>query len=184
MTINWRREPWPDWRPTHKWRGSAFARRRMFFEQHPEHCNGHVVCPACGYPTLMQRGSFDNCPLCHWEDDGHDDPQAHYRNGGPNDSTLNKARENFEQTCSVWSINEKDEFTPWNQVQLFDVGVIQQKRAWRACYDELLTLEAAEFIAQCWNKIEQQIQENKLLCRSLVEKAQQKKDRSQKKHTV
>ena len=91
MTRLWRDEPWPDWRPTQKWKGTPFARRRMFFEQHPQHCNGFVVCPACGYPTLSQRGRFDNCPLCHWEDDGHDDPQAHHRNGeSPKIKLINK----------------------------------------------------------------------------------------------
>ncbi len=74
----------------------------------------------------MQRGGFDNCRLCHWEDGGHDDPEAHFINGGPNETTLNKASENFEQTCWVWSLKEKEDFTLWNQVQLFDPGVIQQ----------------------------------------------------------
>jgi hypothetical protein len=131
----------------------------MFFEQHPQHCNGFVVCPACGYPTLSQRGSFDSCILCHWEDDGHDDPQAHHRNGGPNDSTLNKARENFEQTCCVWSLEERNDFHELNQSKLFDKRVIELKLQWRESYDELLTLESPEAIAQCWIKIKQCSQE-------------------------
>jgi hypothetical protein len=140
----------------------------MFFDQHPQHCNGHVVCPACGYPTLLERSSLESCILCHWVDDGHDDPQAHYRNGGPNDSTLNRARENFEQTCSVWSFDEKDDFTVSNQLQLFDHRIIQQKIQWRKCYDSLLELITPEAISHCWIEINQYSKEHSAL-RSLVE---------------
>jgi len=26
-------------------------------------------CPCCGYLTLPERGAYDICPVCFWEDD-------------------------------------------------------------------------------------------------------------------
>lgn len=160
MARGWRREPWPDWKPTRRWRGSLFATRRMFFEQNPTHCNGRVVCPACRYPTIMERGGFDSCYLCHWEDDGHDDPYAQDRNGGPNDSTLNRARENFEQTFSVWSFEERDQFSLWNEARLFDPRILQLKLQIRAAYDDLMNLQAASDVARQWKEIKR-LRENR-----------------------
>ncbi|MEA3320951.1 MAG: CPCC family cysteine-rich protein [Bacillota bacterium] len=34
------------------------------------------TCPCCGYPPLEERGNFEICILCNWEDDGQDDPYA------------------------------------------------------------------------------------------------------------
>jgi len=154
MARGWRTEPFPDWKPSRKWKGTAFAKRRMFFERHPEYCNGNVVCPACAYPTLPDRGRHDYCSLCHWEDDGHDDPYAHEINGGPNDSTLNRARENFEITCSVWAFEERDDFSEWNKARLFDPRVLELKRRWRAAYDELMSLAVNEDIVAQWREID------------------------------
>jgi hypothetical protein len=28
------------------------------------------ACPCCGFLTLSQRGEYDICPVCSWEDDG------------------------------------------------------------------------------------------------------------------
>lgn len=59
----------------------------------------HVfTCPCCGYPTLSNRGGYDICPLCGWEDDGQDSHNAAMVLGGPNgDYSLAEARENFER---------------------------------------------------------------------------------------
>jgi hypothetical protein len=60
-------------------------------------------CPCCGYLTLEneQRGGFELCPVCFWEDDGvqFDDPD--YR-GGANQVSLNEARNNYTEVgaCS------------------------------------------------------------------------------------
>lgn len=149
-----RRDPFPDWKPTRKWKGPDFAMRRAFFRQHPEHCNSHVVCPACAYPILRENRSYEHCSLCHWNDDGQDDPYAGEDWAGPNDSSLNKARENFEVTCSVWSFEEIDDFSPWNQSQIFDLRVIECKHRLRAAYDRLMTLNIVEEIAAQWWEIE------------------------------
>jgi hypothetical protein len=54
-------------------------------------------CSCCGYPTLDERGGFDICLLCNWEDDGQDDHNADRVLGGPNgDYSLAEARSNFE----------------------------------------------------------------------------------------
>jgi hypothetical protein len=53
-------------------------------------------CPCCHCLTLEERGSYDICPVCYWEDDGQDDPDADTVRGGPNGSlSLTMARENY-----------------------------------------------------------------------------------------
>ncbi|MCP4915422.1 MAG: hypothetical protein GY913_00735 [Proteobacteria bacterium] len=52
-------------------------------------------CPCCGHLTLRERGGFEICPVCFWEDDGQDDVDAHVDRGGPNRGTLWEARSNF-----------------------------------------------------------------------------------------
>lgn len=51
-------------------------------------------CPCGDYFTLDERGGYDICPVCFWEDDGLDvdKPDAH---SGPNHITLREARRNF-----------------------------------------------------------------------------------------
>lgn len=53
-------------------------------------------CPCCKYSTLDEKppGTFEICPVCYWEDDNvqYDDPDYE---GGANDVSLNKARENY-----------------------------------------------------------------------------------------
>ncbi|SMO52788.1 Cysteine-rich CPCC [Melghirimyces algeriensis] len=51
-----------------------------------------LTCPCCKYQTLMERGQYDICPVCFWEEDGSDEP-THY--SGPNHMTLAEGRENF-----------------------------------------------------------------------------------------
>jgi len=56
----------------------------------------HYACPCCGYKTLRERGGFEMCPVCCWEDDGQDDHDANRVRGGPNGSlSLMQARANF-----------------------------------------------------------------------------------------
>lgn len=51
-------------------------------------------CPCCGYRTLDERGGYDICPVCFWEDDGTSELDRH---SGPNHMTLRAARENFQR---------------------------------------------------------------------------------------
>jgi hypothetical protein len=60
-------------------------------------------CPCCGFPTLEERGIFDICILCNWEDDGQDDPYADEVWGGPNgDYSLTEARKNFKENFIMY----------------------------------------------------------------------------------
>ncbi|MFF1770133.1 CPCC family cysteine-rich protein [Streptomyces sp. NPDC058249] len=34
--------------------------------------DGPYGCPCCGFLTLDERGSYEICPVCFWEDDGQD----------------------------------------------------------------------------------------------------------------
>ncbi|WP_201788049.1 CPCC family cysteine-rich protein [Devosia insulae] len=55
-----------------------------------------IACPCCAYLTLGDRGGFEICPVCYWEDDGQDDADADVVRGGPNASlSLTQARQNF-----------------------------------------------------------------------------------------
>jgi hypothetical protein len=57
---------------------------------------GPYACPCCRYLTLGERGGFEICDVCFWEDDGQDDPDADAVLGGPNgDLSLTQARDNF-----------------------------------------------------------------------------------------
>jgi hypothetical protein len=54
-------------------------------------------CPCCHYRTLHERGGFEICPVCFWEDDGQDDHDSDDVRGGPNGLlSLTQARDNFE----------------------------------------------------------------------------------------
>jgi hypothetical protein len=55
-------------------------------------------CPCCGFRALPERGGYDICPVCFWEDDGQDDHDADIVRGGPNYSlSLTQARLNYKR---------------------------------------------------------------------------------------
>ncbi|MGL5487706.1 MAG: CPCC family cysteine-rich protein, partial [Shewanella sp.] len=55
-------------------------------------------CACCGCKTLSERGGFEICAVCFWEDDGQDDDDADEVLGGPNgDLNLIQARANFQE---------------------------------------------------------------------------------------
>jgi len=56
------------------------------------------ACPCCRYLTLQDRGGFEICEVCFWEDDGQDDHDADVVRGGPNGIlSLTVAREAFAE---------------------------------------------------------------------------------------
>jgi hypothetical protein len=58
--------------------------------------DGPYVCPCGGHVTLAERGGVEICPVCFWEDDGQDDPDADIVLGGPNGQlSLTQPRQNF-----------------------------------------------------------------------------------------
>jgi len=57
---------------------------------------GPYGCPCCRHLTLPERGGYDICPVCFWEDDGQDDADADVVRGGPNGRlSLIEARKNY-----------------------------------------------------------------------------------------
>ncbi len=96
----------------------------------PEEPGVTYSCPCCGYPTLSERGGYEICPLCDWEDDGQDDPRADEVWGGPNGSySLSQARSNFAAFGIMYSPD--DQRTPDTQ------AVLEAKRAVCAAYDAI-----------------------------------------------
>ncbi|MEP7795599.1 CPCC family cysteine-rich protein [Sanguibacter sp. 25GB23B1] len=78
-------------------------RRRLWFERYLAQRNvfaptagGPYTCPCCGHSTLGERGGYEICDECGWEDDGQDDHDAHVVRGGPNGrQSLEEAREDY-----------------------------------------------------------------------------------------
>lgn len=63
-----------------------------------------LACPCCDYPTLNERGAFEICPICWWEDDGRGDADA---TCGPNgDTSLAQARANFADHFDMYDVGK------------------------------------------------------------------------------
>ncbi|MEV4113822.1 CPCC family cysteine-rich protein [Nonomuraea sp. NPDC049695] len=57
------------------------------------------TCPCCFHPTLEQRGCYEICEECWWEDDGQDDDDADLVKGGPNGpESLTAARRRYRES--------------------------------------------------------------------------------------
>ena len=54
-----------------------------------------LKCYCCDYKTIFQRGHYDICPLCNWEDDGSDDLLKY---SSANRSNLFDAKKKFLST--------------------------------------------------------------------------------------
>lgn len=76
---------------------SDFYKRRKLFDTHIHDKGLNIfTCPGCGYPTLGERGGYEICEVCHWEDDNQDDKEADEVWGGPNgDLSLTENRINI-----------------------------------------------------------------------------------------
>jgi hypothetical protein len=78
-------------------------RRRQWFEAYTSQRNVYAAergepytCPCCGHPTLSERGVYEICPECGWEDDGQDDHDSTVVRGGPNGGlSLDAARARY-----------------------------------------------------------------------------------------
>ena len=58
-------------------------------------CNIWHCCPCCGYPTFTERGGFEICWICNYEDDGLDDSNPDDISGPNGDYTLSEMKFNF-----------------------------------------------------------------------------------------
>jgi Cysteine-rich CPCC len=57
---------------------------------------GPYTCPCCGHATLSERGGYEICQECWWEDDGQDDHDSAVVRGGPNGrQSLDDARASY-----------------------------------------------------------------------------------------
>lgn len=62
-----------------------FHERRKIFDKFVSDNQLRIfTCPSCGYPALGERGGYEICSICDWEDDNQDDPKADEIWGGPN----------------------------------------------------------------------------------------------------
>jgi len=61
-----------------------YHRRKLFDKYIKDKGLKLFTCPGCGYPTLTERGGYDICDVCNWEDDNQDDNEAEKVWGGPN----------------------------------------------------------------------------------------------------
>lgn len=69
------------------------SRRKQFDKFICENGYGFYTCPGCGFPTLEERGCYQICPICEWEDNNQDDENANEVWGGPNyDLSLTEKR--------------------------------------------------------------------------------------------
>ena len=50
-----------------------FEKRAHFNDDLKQHQLPLYTCPGCGYPTITERGDYEICKVCNWEDDGYDD---------------------------------------------------------------------------------------------------------------
>lgn len=59
-------------------------------------------CPCCGYRTLERPDAMALCPVCWWEDDGQEDPDAEDVHNTVNGSlSLNDARMYYTQCAPL-----------------------------------------------------------------------------------
>lgn len=78
-----------------------------------------AACPCCGYRTLTERGAFEICCVCFWEDDGTTAPD---RVSGPNHMTLREARLNV-QHCGAVSESAREHVHPDGRARYASVGI-------------------------------------------------------------
>lgn len=74
--------------------GALFGRRETVEGEIEE----LATCPCCGYRSLREKGEYEICRVCFWEDDGTTDLD---RISHPNHMTLREARLNFERLGAV-----------------------------------------------------------------------------------
>ncbi|PEG35440.1 hypothetical protein CQY20_21905 [Mycolicibacterium agri] len=79
------------------------AQRRAWFREYTQAKNvyasaseGPYSCPCCGHIELSERGAYEICGECVWEDDGQDDHDSSVVRGGPNGAlSLDQARAEY-----------------------------------------------------------------------------------------
>jgi hypothetical protein len=68
---------------------------------------GPYTCPCCGHRTLDERGGYELCRECGWEDDGQDDHDSGVVRGGPNGrESLDDARTDYVARGGVPGVHQ------------------------------------------------------------------------------
>lgn len=101
-----------------------FFNKRKKFDNYLKDSNLDLfTCPGCGYPTLDNRGEYEICVVCNWEDDNQDDSNADEILGGPNyDLSLTENRLNIGKTLQKLadSLSEKIKENPADIMKAFE----------------------------------------------------------------
>lgn len=58
------------------------------------------ACTCCGYQTIEEKGCFEICPICYWEDDAVQEADPWF-SGGANKPSLYQAQLNFKMYGAV-----------------------------------------------------------------------------------
>lgn len=127
-------------------------RRKIFKEFLSENKLDFHTCPGCGYPTLSERGAYEICEVCNWEDDNQDDKDANEIWGGPNsDLSLTENRLNIGKTLNhlADSLNGKVNQDPKKFFEIFDrhntrMNSIDQNKLWNADINDPIWKEYKE----------------------------------------
>ena len=55
-----------------------------------------ATCACCGYMTIEEKGNYEICPICYWEDDSVQEADPWFE-GGANKPSLWEAQLNFKK---------------------------------------------------------------------------------------
>jgi hypothetical protein len=85
----------PDENALQQWFASYTAMQNVFAPPRDD----PYTCPCCGHPELTERGAYEICGECGWEDDGQDDHDSAVPRGGPNGrQSLDDARRSYRES--------------------------------------------------------------------------------------
>lgn len=151
---------------------TTLAKRRKFFDEKREVISSQEVrfsCPCCGYPTISERGHYDICQICNWEDDGRDDSNAD-DTGGPNHHySLREARINFEKYLVMYP-PEKDTRIGGADSE----NVLKLKRKLIETFDKMLERPSSEELTNLWLEVKKI---KKALRRDLINRIRKYEDK-------
>lgn len=80
------------------------------------------ACPCCGLKSISDRGAYEICQVCWWEDDGQDNQDADKFRGGPNHhQSLTTARANFLR-CGLYDPDRMDLTPHAESKEKYEIG--------------------------------------------------------------
>ncbi len=110
----------------------TFKERRAIFDHYLKENKIEIfTCPGRGYPTLGERGGYEICTVCHWEDDYQDDENADEIWGGPNGSiSLTENRLEIGKKLKEYSkkLNKELEMSPGEALKRLEEKVARENK--------------------------------------------------------